>query len=228
MLGERLRTLLPERGLTVAEFAKMCDLPLETVRNIYYGKSIDPKLSTAVKMADALNLSVNCLMGKCQHTPQERVLLRNYRECGQHGKSIIELIARYEAGAVKGERNSITKHKIPCIIPHGSIQHGIIYDTCETVEIETTVPEAYIAIEMINNDLAPIYCKGDIILFEDRFPNHGECASFFRKDRAYIRRFLEENGTYRLQCLHKHSEDMVFKRMDEVEYIGTCIGAIRT
>lgn len=227
MLGERLRQLLPERGMSIAEFAAKCDLPLETVKNIYYGKSVDPKLSTAAKMADALNLSVNCLMGKCQHTPKEKILLRNYRECGQHGKSIIELIAKYEAGAIKNERDSKGLHKVPCLIPHGDIHKGIIYDTCETVEMEVATPEAYTAIKMISNDLAPIYCKGDVILIENRFPDHGEYGAFIQNGRAYIRRFIEEDGKYRLQCLHKHGDDLVFKRMDEVEYIGTCIEAVR-
>ena len=65
MLGERLRTMLNERGISVNQFAEMCDLPLETVRNIYYGKSNDPKVSTMLKMAEALGIGVNCLIGKC-------------------------------------------------------------------------------------------------------------------------------------------------------------------
>lgn len=228
MLSERLRKLLSERKISITEFAEMCDLPLETVRNVYYGKTNDPKLSTAVKMASALQLSVNCLLGQCSNTPQERNLLLHYRNCGAHGKSIIELIAKYEAGAVKHEREMKDKHLIPCIVPHGEIRHGIIYDQCETIEIETTIKDAYIGIKMINNDLVPVYCKDDIILFEDRFPHNGEYAGFFKDGRAYIRKYIEENGQYRLKCLHRSGEDMILKRMDELEYIGTCIAAIRT
>lgn len=227
MLGERLRTILPERKLSVNDFAEMCELPLETVRNIYYGKSIDPKLSTALKMAKALNMSVNCLIGDCPHSAAERAIIHNYRNCGKHGKAIIELIARYEASAVKKERDGSNKHKIPCIIPHGDIHKGIIYDLCETTEIETVVNEAYVAIQMTNNDLAPIYCKGDILLIENRFPDNSELAAFYKVDRAYIRKFIEESGQYRLKCLHKHDEDIVLKRMDEIEYIGTIIGVVR-
>ena len=227
MLGERLRKELNTRDLSIQEFAEMCGLPVETIRNIYYGKSIDPKLSTALKIADALQLSVNCMVGKCHHTPSERAIIQNYRSCGKHGKSIIELIARYEASAVKHERDSAIKHKIPCIIPQGDIRKGIIYDLCETVDIETSVNEAYIGIQMNNNDLAPAFCKGDILLFENRFPHHGEMASFYKEDRAYIRKFFEEDGKYRLRCLHKQGEDIVLKRMDEIEYIGTIVGVIR-
>ena len=113
------------------------------------------------------------------------------------------------------------------MLPRGDIYKGILYDACETIEIETSVADAYLAIQMTSNDLAPKYCKDDIILFENRFPRHEECAAFLRGDRAYIRRFIEENGQYRLKCLHNRDEDIVVKRMDEVEYIGTCCGVIR-
>lgn len=228
MLSARLKTVLHERDISLQEFAEMCDLPLETVRNVYYGKTNDPKLSTAIKMASALNLSVNCLLGKCPHTSAERAIIQNYRTCGKHGKAIIELIARYEARAVKGEREGNTKHKIPCIIPRGEVRKGIIFDLCETKEIETSVTDAFVAIEMIDNNFAPTYCKGDIILFEPRFPKDGELAAFFGADRVFLRKFIEEEGKYRLKCLHPLGEDIVLKRMDAMDYIGTVIEVVRS
>lgn len=227
MLSERLRTLLAERKLSIQEYAEMCDLPVETIRNIYYGKSNDPKLSTAVKMASALNLSVNCLMGQCMHTKEERAILQCYRNSGRHGKAIIELVAKYEAGAMKAEREAKERHKIPCIVPHGDLRKGILYDTCETVEAETSIIDAYVAIQMTNNDFAPVFCKHDILLFENRFPRHGEIAAFYKTDRAYIRKYIEEDNQYRLKCLHGQGDDIVLKRMDEIDYIGTYIGLLR-
>lgn len=228
IISKRLHEILSELGWSKETLAEKSGLALETVRNIYYGKTPDPKVSTVLAIAEATGHSINCLMGKCPHTPQEKAILRNYRSCGPHGKAIIELIARYEAGSVKSERDSEGKHKIPCMVPHGDIRKGIIYDTCETVEIETSVPEAYIGMQMTNNDLAPKYCKDDIILFENRFPVNGEYAAFIRGDKAYIRKFIEDDGFYRLKCLHNQGEDIILKRMDEVQYIGTCCGVVRT
>lgn len=227
MLCERLRQLTNEKGWSLQQLAEISDLPLETVRNIYYGKTPDPKISTVMKLAKSFNLTVNCLMGQCSHTPQERAILINYRNCGKHGKSIIELISRYEASAMKKEREKDGRHMIPCIVPEGTVSHGIIYDMCETVEIETDVKEAYIAIRMVSNDLAPTYCKGDILLFENRFPKHGEKAAFYNGDRIYIRRYLEEENQYCLKCLHNCDVDIILKRMDEIDYIGTCVDVVR-
>ena len=227
ILSRRIQDLMRERGWTKEMLAENSDLPVETIKNIIYEKTLDPKISTVLQIADAFNISINCLLGKCPHTPAEKVILRNYRECGQHGKSVIELIAKYEAGAIKNQRNSLDKHMIPCLVSKGDIRKGIIYENCETTEIETTVREAYVAIEMTSNDLSPKFCKGDFILFENRFPNDGEYAAFFREGRAYIRKFIEEEKQYRLKCLHSYGEDIVVKRMDEIDYIGTCIGAVR-
>lgn len=227
MLCERLRQLTNEKGWSLQQLAEISDLPLETVRNIYYGKTPDPKISTVMKLANSFNLTVNCLMGQCSHTPQERAILINYRSCGKHGKSVIELIAKYEASAMKNERDRAETHMIPCIIPQGTVSNGVVFELCETVELETKSTNAYIAVRMVSNDMAPTYCKGDILLFENRFPEPGEKAAFYKGDRIYIRKFCDEGDHYRLQCLHKQGEDIILKRMDEIDYIGTCIDVMR-
>lgn len=227
MIDTRLKDLAYTRGLSLQQVAELADLPLETVRNIWYGKTPDPKVSTVLKLAKVFGMSVNCFMGDCANTPQERVL-QYYQACGHHGRSLIELVAKYEAVTAKAEREALDKHKIPCLLPQGDMSEGIVYDTCLTEDIETTVPEAYVAIRVSSNYLVPVYCKGDIILIENRFPDAGECAAFFKDGRAYIRQYIEENGQYRLRCLHSQGKDMIFNRMDEIEYIGTCIGAVRT
>lgn len=227
ILSNRLKEILCELEWSKETLADKSGLPLETIRNIYYGKTQDPKISTVMLISEATGYNINCLMGKCAHTTQEKMLLKNYRSCGAHGKSIIDLIAKYEAGAAKSERESIDRHKVPCLVPHGDIHAGIIFDTCETIEVDTDKKEAYCAIMLTNNDLAPKFCKDDVILFENKFPKNGEYAAFFQGDRAYVRKFIEENGYYRLKCLHQQGEDIILKRMDEIQYIGICCGVIR-
>lgn len=227
MLGTRIRELLAVRGISKEEFADMCDLPIETIRNIYYGKTPDPKISTVMKMSQALNITVNCLMGQCSHSMEERALLQYFRACGNHGKSVILLSSKYEALTAKEEREAVNKHTIPCLIPHGNIRQGIIYENCESVEMYTANQDAYVAIQMTNNDLVPAYCKGDVILIENRFPGNSEFGVFYKDGNAYIRQYIEEEGQYRLRCLHNEGKDFIFKRMDEIEYIGTCCGVVR-
>lgn len=226
-LSTRLKELLQAREMSVATFAEMCDLPLETVRNIYYGRSEDPKVSTVLKMSRVLNLSVNCLLGECMHSKEERMLIQHFRHCGRHGKSVMLLAAKYEALAAKEQREATEVHMIPCLFARGRIQDGLVYDACEVEEIKTTVAQAYVGVRLATNEFVPTYCKGDILLFENRFPEHGEYAMFYKGKRAFLRKFLEEDGQYRLQCVHRTKEDVVLKKMDQVEYIGTCIDVVR-
>jgi transcriptional regulator with XRE-family HTH domain len=216
------------KNITIQQLADMANLPVETVKNIYYGKTNDPKVSTVLAIANAFQISVNCLMGQCQHTPEERKLLQYYRLCGNHGKKILLINAKFEAVAAKSEREAVGSHTIPCLFPEGDIYHGIEYDSCRTEDIWTTNNEADVAIFMTNNCLMPVYCKGDTILIADRFPRDNEYGVFYYKGKAYIRQYIERDGEYVLKCLHKFDKDMVFKRMDDIEYLGTCIGVIRT
>lgn len=228
IISTRFREGLAAKGKTLKDAIEAIQsVPAETLTNLYYGRSRDPRLSTLLPVSEYLGLSVNCLVGKCQHSVRERALLVNYRACGEHGRAVLDLTARYEAGAMRSAREGTDRHLVPCIIPQGNIYKGLVYDLCETVELETTKKEAYIAIKMIANDLSPKYCKGDILLFENRFPHNGEIAAFYTDGRVYIRKYIEEGDQYRLQCLHKHDDDIILKRMDAVDYIGPCIDVVR-
>ena len=204
MISERLKELLRINNMTKEELAEKCDLPLETIRNIYYGKTTDPKVSTVMKIAKVFNLSVNCLMGECQHTSQERALLQYFRACGHHGKNVVLISAKYEAMTAKAEREAVGGHTIPCLFPEGDIYHGIDYDGCRTEDIYTTDDTADVAIHMTNNCLMPIYCKGDTILITHRFPRENEYGVFYYNKKAYIRQYVERDGEYVLKCLHKY------------------------
>ena len=50
---------------------------------------------------------------------------------------------------------------------------------------------------------------------------------FYNVYQAYIREFVEDNGCYRLKSVHNIGENILLKRMDEGEYIGTCISVVR-
>ena len=226
-LSERMRELMKVRGWSIEYVAEKSGQPYETVRNLYYGKTQNPRIETLLKISALFGISVNCLMGQCQHTPEERALLQYFRACGNHGKSLILLTAKYEALAAKDERETKDKHKKPCLIPRGNMRQGIVYDDAEAEEIYTTNTEAYVGIKMTNNDLVPVYCKGDVILIANRFPSVNEYGVFYKDGKAYIRQYVEEGNKYRLKCLHNYGDDMVFNRMDEIEYIGTCCGVIR-
>jgi transcriptional regulator with XRE-family HTH domain len=58
-----LRIILREKGITISELAKITDLEISQVSNICSGKQKDMKLSTAKKICNALNISLEEAFG---------------------------------------------------------------------------------------------------------------------------------------------------------------------
>ena len=240
MFSDKIRELMIERDISLTDLAELSGVPFETLRNIYYRKVKDPKVSTAFQLASALEVTVEYLLKDMSTTEEEaensegqegieEELLENYRECGNHGKAIIRLVARLECKAARKERLNLRKmkHRIPCFIPVGRIGDGIDYNSCTVEDEYTMIKKVYLAIEITNNNFAPASCKGDRILLENRFPELGECAVFTDGMKAYFRYFKMEGEMYCLKCLNGRGKDMLLRRMDEVDCLGTCISVIR-
>lgn len=232
ILRKRIMDILASRGWSVQYFAELVeeqyeDISAYTVENICRGKTADPRVSTLLAMSNVLGHSINCLMGQCPHTKEEKEIILYYRQCGVHGKSLIHLVAKHEATVSKKEREADGKHRVPCLIPKNRVDEGFVYEGCGVEEIETTIKEAYAAIEITNNAYTPTHCKGDRILLADRYPEHGERAVFVRDGVGFARDYFEEDKKYILRCIVGHREDIVLKRLDEVECIGTCVGVIK-
>lgn len=228
MLTNNLKSILDKQGITLQELADRSQLPLETVRNLCYRKVKDPKVSTVLAISKALGVSINYLMGETAFHSDEMEIIQAYRECGSHGRSLIRFVARFERKAALSERNSSDKHRISCLKPIGRIMDGFTYNSCEWDYLYTDRADAYIAFEITTNYFSPSYCKGDRILLCNRFPESGEHAVFSDRLKCYFRRFEEYGDHYVLHGLNGRGEDIILKRTDEMDCIGTCIGVMRS
>ena len=227
MLRTELEHLLKENNMKYQELAEKADIPLETMRNIYYGRVTDPKVSTLLAISRVLRISVNRLMGERLYTKEEETLIMNHRRCNQHGKGMIEFVANFEANLSKHEREVENKYKIPCIVPVGVVEDGMRYASGHIEYVDTIRPNAYLAVECNTNRLAPAFCKGDKILLEDRYPNSGESGIFFKDCIIYFRKYMEHDKGYTLKSLCMQQRDLEFTRMDNIKCMGTVIGVIR-
>ncbi len=229
MLSKRLRQALSERDMSWQKCAELADVPLETMRNLYYGKVKDPKVSTLLNIAQVLHTSVNWIMGENVCSEEENLLLVNYRQCGAHGKSVLQQVAKYEALIALEERDAPEKHIVPCLVPDSRVCDGSKYSVVETKTIYTSDPDAFMALYVPNNNWAPRYCKHDIILLKNRFPLHEEEALFIYKSKIFYRKYIETERGHILRCITGRKEDMTFQRMDTESLlcIGTTTGIIR-
>lgn len=192
---------------------------------VFNTKVTDPKVSTVTAISKALGCSVNHLMGEEIYTPKEVNLILNYRKCGSHGKALMYLVGRYEAMTARHDCDDA--YVVPCFVPEGAMVDGFEYKCSEVIDVETDCEDAYAAIKVTSNNFMPSFCKGDIILLEDRFPEDGERAVFVIDGIGYFRRFVEKNGRNVLRSISRHGEDIVIKMTDEVNCVGTYIGVIK-
>lgn len=225
-IDSTLRNLLAEKKMTLQQLADASDVPIETIRNIYYGKVDDPKIQTLLKISKALDVSVNYLCGEVKYTNEEQQLLKLYRNSSDHGKAVIRLFAQAESDMSDYERES-DKHFISCLIPIGHVHDGVKYHSCNSVIIETDSYDAFIAFEITTDYFSPVYCSGDRLLLNNRFPYEGEHAVFLIDGYTYLRQYHKHDNGYTLQCLNGLGKDMTFERLDSVQCIGTVIGIIR-
>lgn len=227
MVGDVLRDIMSRRKLNVQQLADLAGIPLETLRNIYYNRTTDPKLSTLRALSDSLGVSINYLTGNPIYNADEFELIEHYRGASDRGRSIVNMIAKIEHELSDRERNDGNKHYITCMVPIGKCVDGINWNSAQTSIVETTIQNAFMAVEITTNNFAPAYVKGDRILLENRYPISGEHAVFMKGGKAFFRRYDEEGKEYTLKCINGRCPDIHVKRMDEFVCIGVCIGVIR-
>ena len=227
MVGTVLRKLLAEKGWSIQTLADKAGEPVETIKNIVYGRTINPHGDILVSISEALGVTVNYLYGRNYLTDDEHELINNFRECGVHGKNLLLIVADYEAHTAKSEREAKGQHPIPCILPSDIACEGMKYSSGGMKDVFTAEPDADLGLLVPNNNWLPRYCKGDVILLKRDPPKNGEEALFTQNGRVYFRKYIETEHDFILRCINNRHKDMVFKRMDAITCVGTAIGIIR-
>lgn len=72
MFSKKIRDLMIEQDISLQKLADTSGVPFETLRNIYYQKVKDPKVSTAFQLAQALGVTVEYLLGENKYLEVNR------------------------------------------------------------------------------------------------------------------------------------------------------------
>lgn len=102
---ERLKTLMKERGINQVKLCELTGLSSAQANYLAKGKTKDPKISTACKIALALDVSLDYLAGHIDEPrpiardgegnivaldPREQSLIDAFDNCDESGKEAIE------------------------------------------------------------------------------------------------------------------------------------------
>lgn len=115
---DRVLEALQMRGMSQADLCHKTQMGSSKVSQILSGKVKDPRLSTAIKIADALDISLDYLAGRKESkavrmSRDESTLLDNYRTAPPEGKATITSVAQMacgqgqEAAGTSSEREAV-------------------------------------------------------------------------------------------------------------------------
>ena len=115
------------------------------------------------------------------------------------------------------------EREIPCLIPAVETSDGAAFSSFDVEHVKTACENVYMAVRLPNDHFSPRYCKNDVLLLSDKFPNEGENALFLYNHRLYFRQFHISEKGYALNTINGRGTALRFRRMDSCRLIGTCM-----
>ena len=189
---------LEEKDITIKEISEEADVPFSTLNTFLYGDSKDIKLSTAVKLAKALNVSIDELIGAetinevsresisiCRNLPDNAVyLIRWYIRC------IDSLNKKNEP-----RRRYVSVMELECN-HNGNLKITTNYRHIDITDIgEEYRSKVFFGITMPCDNYMPIYSPYDILLVaNDREPYYNENSLLRIDGQLRIAKRRVENG----------------------------------
>ena len=221
MIDKQLKAMMDKKGLTLEKLSMLSNVPIETIRNIIYRRARNPRVDTLLALSRTLDVSMESLMGESPREEEEQLLFA-YRESGEHGKKFIRAIAEIEAQWQAGV-DANEEREIPCLIPAVETSDGAAFSSFDVEHVKTACENVYMAVRLSNDHFSPRYCKNDVLLLSDKFPNEGENALFLYNHRLYFRQFHISEKGYALNAINGRGTALRFRRMDSCRLIGTCM-----
>ena len=191
IMKNRLLELMTYRNMSISELSNVSGLSVETIKNLVYGRVSDPRLSTLLPICDALNCSLDYLLGR------GRVSLQQARDFSNHSIKLVEKIVdveyRLSCAPIAGSKNLRS-----IIMPNHIIKDATSYDTCNLgyIDVTTTQPlypgqDITCGVLLRGDYLSPVYFDKDILLINcERIPEIGEIGIWICDKKIYIRRYL--------------------------------------
>ena len=191
--------LMDVKDLSLRELSEKADMPYETLKSFLYGDAKDCKLSTAVKISRAFDISIDELVGAETMHPLSRQSLTMCRKMPDYVVYLIRSFIRHQ-------------YNIYCHLDEKSVNIPVYLPECQNGYLMTTNVTETVCIDHLTNGLKskiciglkipcehyePYYMPGEIVLLAaDRDGQHNErCVVSYRGNFFLVRKiFYIENG----------------------------------
>ena len=183
--------IIEGKAITVKELAETADIPFSTLSSFLYGDNTDCKLSTAVKLARALEVSVDELIGAETVDSITQDSLRICRTLPKHALYLVRYFVRHQKGIY--ENLPADKKTISVFCPNTIRGRLVTTNVVEPWSVEN-LPDhikasVYLGIKIPDEHehFMPYYAPEEIILIAaDRDAVDGERCVVTRQGRIFI------------------------------------------
>nr|DAI43920.1 MAG TPA: Helix-turn-helix XRE-family like protein [Caudoviricetes sp.] len=211
-----------QKDITLREIAEKANLSFDTLKNFLYKNNSDCKLSTAVKLAKALNTSIDELVGSETISKETRNSLSMCRNLPENDLYLVRWYIRYIYGLNAKNKPSeryISVMELECNL-NGNLQITSRYKRIIISDIDKECwKKVFFGITMPCNYYMPIYSPYDILLIaNDRPPMHNENSLIRIGGILYVVKRKEENG--KIKYFSIRDNKFRFYKTDIDEEIG--------
>ena len=211
---------ISEKDITLREVAEIADMPFDTLKNFLYKDSADCKLSTAVKLARALNVSIDELVGAETINEVSRESIAICRNLPDNALYLVRWYIRYiDSLNRKNEphRRYVSIMELECN-HNGNLKITTNYRHIDITDIgEEYRSKIFFGITMPCENYMPTYSPYDILLIaNDREPYRNENSLLRIDGQLRIAKRKVENGIAKYYSIRDGKYRIDEKDVDEV------------
>lgn len=189
---------IDEKEITIKDISEKANVPFSTLNSFLYGDSKDIKLSTAVKLAHALDVSIDELVGADTINEMSRESISICRNLPENDVYLIRWYIRYiDSLNKKNEPNKryVSVMKLECN-HNGNLKITSNYLHIDVTDIDKEYRgKVFFGITMPCEHYMPTYSPYDILLIaNDRQPHPNENSLIRIDGYLYIANRKIENG----------------------------------
>ncbi len=221
--------LMEDHDLSLRELSEKADMSFETLKSFLYGNAKDCKLSTAVKLSHAFDISIDELVGAETMHPLSRESLSLCRKLPDYVVYLIRSFIRHQYHVhSRFDQNSVN---IPVLLPecqNGYLQTTNITDTvCIDHLTNGLKSKICLGLKVPCEHYEPYYMPNEIILLAaDRDGQHNErCVISYRGNFFIVRKiFYIENGQKKFKYTSLIEEKREILPSDIDDKMGYIVG----
>lgn len=227
---KNLNLYFAEREFTIRELSEVAEVPFDTLKSFLYGDRKDCKLSNAVKLAKALNVSIDELVGAETIPKLSRESLAMCRNLPENDLYLVRWFIRYLDSLNK--KTKPNKRYISVMLPEkdndGNYKITSHYEKIDISNLDEPLrSKIFIGFGIHSDYHMPYYSPNDIILVANDRPSKANENVVVRAEKyLFIVKQKNENGVAKFYSIRdgKYRID----KSNNIEIVGYIAAVLKT